>query len=349
MSAEASALSAPLDLRGQRIFITGATGFVGRFLLDYVRESETRYAGGPELWLLSRNPQDFQIRYPEYAGQPNWHWIKGELLSGDWQEVLGSKEQPLDEHNLPDWDSVLHAAAETHDRQDAVRWLDEIVDGTRRTLDLAVRSGARRFLLTSSGAVYGPQPADIPSLTETYQGAPSPQDVRSVYGEGKRMAELLCHLYANQTALETVVARCFAFVGEHMPLDGPYAMGNFLRDALYGEGIRILGDGTAERSYLHGRDMAHWLFTLLLKGQSGEAYNVGSDEGLSLRELAQLIVNLVAPEKRVELLGQPQPGAPRSRYLPSIQKAASLGLKVEISLDDAILRTVSALRERYTG
>ena len=83
-------------------------------------------------------------------------------------------------------------------RRDRQAMFDTIVDGTRRTLDFARRTGARRFLLTSSGAVYGRQPAELTHVPEEYAGAPDPTDAGHVYGEGKRAAEMLCALHADR-------------------------------------------------------------------------------------------------------------------------------------------------------
>jgi nucleoside-diphosphate-sugar epimerase len=90
---------------------------------------------------------------------------------------------------------------------------ETIVEGTRRTLEFARTHEVCKFLITSSGAVYGKQPPEMTHIPEDYPGAPDPMDPNSAYGEGKRAAEMLCRLYARQFGLETKVARCFAFVG----------------------------------------------------------------------------------------------------------------------------------------
>ena len=147
-----------------------------------------------------------------------------------------------------------------------------------------------------------------------------------------------------QHGLETVVASCFAFVGPDLPLNVHFAIGNFVRDALHSEAITVAGDGTPLRTYLDQRDLAHWLWTLLLEGRDGETYNVGSDEVVSIAELAHLVRDLLAPEKPVRILCSPQPAAARNRYVPDITKIQTQhGLRVSVPLAEAI---VTAARSR---
>jgi dTDP-glucose 4,6-dehydratase len=214
-------------------------------------------------------------------------------------------------------------------------------------LDLATATGASRFLLTSSGAIYGPQPSDLPAFTEDWQGSPDLCNPASAYGLGKRAAEHLCAIYQDAHGLETVVARCFAFVGQDLPLDVHFAIGNFIRDALFASAITVAGDGTPLRTYLDQRDMAHWLLTMLVGGRPGQAYNVGSDQIISIADLAHLVRDVLAPDKPVRILGQPTAGAARNRYVPDIRKAQQeLGLDVTTPLADAIRYAGAAHQQR---
>ena len=141
------------------------------------------------------------------------------------------------------------------------------------------------------------------------------------------------------------MARCFAFVGPDLPLNVHFAIGNSIRDALTAESITVAGDGTPLRTYLHQSDLAHWLFTLLERGRPGEAYNVGSDEVISIADLAHLVRDALAPGKPVHILGKPDRGASRNRYAPNIRKAQQeLGLSVTVPLAEAIRHTGAALQ-----
>jgi len=315
----------------RKIFLTGGTGFFGKALLRNHLSSESPVAC--EIAVLSRNPEQFLAANLELSGHPLISFVKGDIQQRD---------------SLP-WNHtfthVLHAATDSTigPRLTPLQRYDQIVDGTRNILDLAVATGARRFLLTSSGAIYGPQPADLAAIPEDWPGSPPLAEPSTAYGQAKRAAEHFCALVGEQHGLEIVVARCFAFVGADLPLNVHFAIGNFIRDALTADAITVSGDGTPLRTYLHQSDLAHWLFTLLERGCSGEAYNVGSDEVISIAALAYLVRDILAPEKPVHILGQPDPGAARNRYVPNIQKARQeLSLSVSTLLAEAIRRTGAA-------
>lgn len=242
---------------------------------------------------------------------------------------------------------IIHAAADSTlgPQLTPLERYDQIVCGTRNLLDLAVECGAERFLYTSSGAIYGPQPGHLERIPEDWSGAPDPLNPATAYGTAKRTAEHLCALYRDRYGLETVIARCFAFVGPDLPLDVHFAIGNFIRDALQEDAITVAGDGTPLRTYLDQDDLAEWLWVLLERGRSGEAYNVGSDEVVSIAQLAYLVRDILAPEKHVRIFAATCEAGHRNRYLPDISKAfEELGLSVRIPLEQAIQRVGEHLR-----
>jgi UDP-glucuronate decarboxylase len=308
---------------------TGATGFFGRSLLRYLK---AHGCGNTQWHFLSRDPAAFAARWPELAQLPQTTWHQGDLAS-------------LTADQLPSLTHVVHAAADSTDAShlSALQRFDQIEAGTRRLLDLAIHSGARRFLLTSSGAAYGRLPASLTSVPEDFHGCPDPLLPVHAYGMGKRTAEHLCALYADSFGLEVTIARCFAFVGPDLPLNVHFAIGNFIRDALWHDEITVNGDGTPIRSYLDQHDLVHWLLTILFHGAPGEAYNVGSDQAISIADLARLVRDLVAPGKPVRILRAVSDQSERNCYLPDIGKARQqLGLDVEVGLRDAILSTAAA-------
>jgi dTDP-glucose 4,6-dehydratase len=182
-------------------------------------------------------------------------------------------------------------------------------------------------------------------LAEDWPGSPDVLAPDNAYALAKRAAEHLCMLYQQSYGIEVVIARCFAFVGRDLPLDVHFAIGNFIRDALGGESIRVSGDGTPIRTFLDQEDLAHWLLTMLERGKNGEAYNVGSDEIITIGALAHLVRDLLAPGKRVHVLGESGGSRGRNRYVPDVTKAREgLGLTVRIPLAEAIRRAAAPRR-----
>ena len=219
---------------------------------------------------------------------------------------------------------------------------------TRNALKVSAACGARRVLFTSSGAVYGPQPLHVDRATEdAFAPGAGEAPPTSAYGEAKRVSEDLLQEFATRTGAAGLIARCFAFVGPGLPLASGYAAGDFLGDALRGQAIRVAGDGTPLRSYLHAADLAAWLLTILVRGRSCVPYNVGSDAAVSVGSLATRVAALVDPPLPVLIGDTPVPGAAPARYVPSIERAQKeLGLTVRIGLDDALRRTWEWLRMR---
>ena len=312
------------------VLITGGTGFFGRSLLRYFLNLPE---GGFSATVLSRNPSLFLSKYPGFASSEQISFLTADIQNRS---------------TLP-WDNkfthILHAATDSTlgPRLSPLQRFQQIVEGTTNILDLALATGAKRFLLTSSGGIYGQQPPDLLAIPEDWAGSPTLADPATAYSQAKRAAEHLCALYRDSYGLQTVIARCFAFIGPDLPLDVHFAIGNFIYDALHSKTITVAGDGTPLRTYLDQSDLAHWLWTLLQEGTPGETFNVGSDEVISIADLAHLVRDLAAPDKPVRILGHPTASFSRNRYVPDITKARDMhSLKVNTPLSTAILQTVRA-------
>jgi dTDP-glucose 4,6-dehydratase len=238
---------------------------------------------------------------------------------------------------------VIHAATETWPRPESggpVDLLGVILGGTERILRFAATHGTEKFLFTSSGAVYGPQPQGLPQVSEEYLGAPDPLDPDGAYGEGKRAAEALCAASSQLRGMDCKIARCFAFAGPLLALDQHFAFGNFIGNVLRGEPIHILGDGTPRRSYMYAADLARWLWTILLRAPAAEAFNVGSPQSVSIKELAIAVQTALHSTAGIKIDRQAIEGAPVQQYVPCVQKAERrLGLRCEVSLEEAIRKT----------
>lgn len=316
------------DLRGARVFLSGGTGFFGVWLVSALAHARKRLGIDVALTILTRDPEAARKKY-------------GDILAGA-TELIRGDTRSFDFPSGP-FTHIIHGATSSSVPIADREMFDVIVDGTRRTLELATASQCTRFLLVSSGAVYGRQPTSITHVREDYRGGPSPLDPRSAYAEGKRAAELLSTMWRAELAgRATMSARAFAFVAPYLPLDVHFAIGNFIRDALGVGPIRILGDGTPYRSYMYGTDLAVWLWTILVRGQGGAAYNVGSEDGRPLREVAERVALATGREVHVATTPTAERLASPERYVPDTALARQeLGLTLRVNLDDAIQRTVA--------
>ncbi len=323
------------ELRGQRIFLTGGTGFFGCWLVESFCFMNRQLCLGAEVTILTRSPEVFAQKCPQLALDPAVTLHCGDVRSFVFPEG--------------EFQYVIHAATEARARQAAEAPLDmlsTIIGGTERTLQFASTHGARKFLLTSSGAVYGRQPAGMTHVPESYIGAPDPLDPASVYSEGKRVSELLCSIYGRMSGLECKIARCWAFCGPYLPLDQHFAIGNFIGDVLAGRTIQILGDGTQRRSYLYAADLAIWLWTVLFQAPALMPINIGSAHDVSILELANTVAAVLNPEAEIRIMQLAVEGVEPSRYVPSVDRAREmLGLREVTTLEEGIRRTAASYRE----
>ena len=325
------------EMRDEQIFITGGTGFFGCWLVEsfaYINRLEGLNARAS---VLTRNPEAFRRNCPHLAADPAITLLAGDVRSFSYPDQ--------------EFKYVIHAATESSAKdvpESPLETLATILQGTERTLKFAASHGTEKFLFVSSGAVYGRQRGG--PVAEDERSGPDPLDPSSAYAEGKRAAELMCSLYAEHSEMECKIARCFAFVGPHLPLDAHFAIGNFIRDAMRGGPIEIHGDGSPRRSYLYAADLAIWLWTLLFQGPSMQAFNVGSEEAISIRELAQAVVAELSPRVQVKIARDPAEGQEIQQYVPSTQRARlQLGLAQNVALSEAIRRTAAWYSQRPKG
>ena len=313
-------------LRGQRILISGGTGFFGQWLTGLLLEADRTHDLGLSLRLLTRSPERVRSAMPFAASHPAVSLEHCDLAA------FAPVDAPAD--------LVIHAATEasatlnTHDPEAMLR---TVVDGTRHLLSWAVRHRPRRFLMVSSGAVYGRQPPGVLRLSEDWMGGPDPLHPDAAYAEGKRLAEQWCAAVARTHGLDgMVIARPFACMGPWLPLDRHFAIGNLMKDVVAGRPLTLQGDGTDIRSYLDGADLAVWLIVLLLEGTPLRAYNVGSPEAITLAELQAKMAGLV-PGRATRILQRADPALPPHRYVPDVRRAVEeLGLQPWTSIEDSL-------------
>jgi len=317
------------DVRGRNVFITGGTGFFGMWLVESFCYINQRLDLRAKATLLSREPSRFEAKAPHVMRNAAITLHKGDVRTFQF---------PTEK-----FDFLIHAGTTASWNVSPKEMLSTIVIGTERVIEFAAFSGVGKLLFVSSGAVYGVQPSHMTHLEEDFKGCPDLTMPSSAYGEGKRAGELLCGIANAETNLECKIARCFAFVGPHLPLNEHFAMGNFIRDALSNRPIRVNGDGTALRSYMYAADLSVWLWRILLSGVRGRPYNVGSDRQNTIADTAKLVAEASDGESTIAIAALPQgPGVPPSRYVPSINRAVvELGLSPSIEVREGIRRTIA--------
>ena len=315
-------------LAGARILLTGGTGFVGKWLVAAFVAAEREYCLRAQLFILSREPQVFATSFPDLAGADCVQLVRGDVRSG---------------FECAACTHIVHGATPSDQRINAehpLEMISVIEDGTRALLARARRDAVERFLLVSSGAVYRP-PAPAGGYPEGHEfGADWPIE-SSPYHGGKRRAEQLTWAAAGD-GLPVTVARLFSFVGPYLPLDRHFAIGNFIGDALQGRPVLVRSDGSPVRSYLYAADMAAWMWKILVHPRAtGRAFNVGSEQPVSIAEVAAMVGSTVEPPVPVSFaVGAPATGA--DVYLPDMRRTyGELGLRRRIGLREAIRRTVA--------
>lgn len=318
-------------LKGSNIFITGATGFFGKWLLESFLFLNRELNLKISICALSRNPEKFLDQFPLFKNENCLIWIKGDVKTFKF---------PLEQYQY-----IIHAATDS----DAILYeeypllmIDTITGGTRRVLDFATKqSNLKAFLFTSSGAIYGKQPENITKIKETDSYFIDINSPSSAYAEGKRMSELYCTIYAKQYNIPVKIARCFAFCGPYLPIDKHFAIGNFINDSLKGGPILVNSDGTSHRSYLYAADLVVWLLTILLKGEKCRPYNVGSENEISIEQLALMVRDCFTSKIELKIQQRIAEGKISEKYIPSTERARNeLNLSQTYDLKESIIRTI---------
>ena len=318
-----------------RLLILGSTGFVGKALVQNLSEQVVSDRSFSHVILTFRSSVTV-----DYSWMTNLHFDFG-----------------ITTDTLPETEIIIHAAtpasAEINTSNPEIMY-DLNVSAMRKILE-TVRSWRipPRILFTSSGAVYGEMPIEIQSFTDERQLTIDSQLSLSAYAEGKRAAEVMLRVASDEGICVGIIARMFAFSGEHLPRDRHFAIGNFVESAVTNQKIVVRSDGSSIRSYLDERDMAQWLLQIAQNGTPNRVYHVGSERAISIRELAFLVAEryriLTGDHIPVEILGQSSPLDGVSRYIPStVQTRAELGLSETISLERSIDDMLQAAITQYS-
>lgn len=310
--------------QNKTIFLSGATGFIGKCLVESLVWLNRSQKLNLSIHSISRDPEFFFNQYPHFRNYSEFKLYFGNVCD---------KEIPFFGAQI---DFLIHAATDVANESASRDIFNNCIKGTNNILNLAANFNCKHFLLLSSGAVYGTQPEELSDLSEVFQGSVSLSSSGSSYALGKQCSEWLVQQASHE--MEVKIARCFAFVGPYLPLDKHFAIGNFLYDAISGRDIKILGDGSALRTYLYTSDLVIWLIKILLVGRNSGVWNVGGSKVISILDLALLTSKLIDPNLDVKVYKSLSGN--RQRYIPNIRKVEiEMGLIPKVSLNQAIQKT----------
>lgn len=321
------------DCGEKTYFLTGATGLFGSWLLQFFDWCHDRKLAEPKIVALVRRDILYKTSYISI--------IRG---------TVENFENP----NVS-FDRLIHLAApsarDTFKGMADTEKFWQMARGTQNLIDFATKNVSGRSLFLSSGAVYGGMPSTtLTPVDELNRFAPLSLTPGIGLGLGKRVAEFLISDAVRSGLIDASIARCFSFIGPGLPTDLHYAIGNFVSSAVRGRNIVINGDGAPIRSFMDMGDAINWMLVILEQGQSGEDYNVGSKEALSIRELAELVKAVVNPSIDIEIKGVSNlsPGNPVNFcYVPDTTKCENtLSLKSFSNLQKSIETYSAFLRTR---
>jgi len=314
-----------------RILVTGAAGFLGSHLSDYLIRKGHQVVGMDNF--ITGDPSNMA----HLAGNPDFLFIRHDV--SNFIFVPG------------ELDAVMHLASPASPNPNSpygyvnlpIQTMKAGALGTHNTLGVA-RAHDARFLLASTSEIYG-DPLEHPQ-SEDYWGHVNPIGARSVYDEAKRFAEALTMAYHRFHGIDTSIVRIFNTYGPRMHVDDGRVVPNFISQALKGDPLTVYGDGSQTRSFCYVDDLIKGIYQLLISTEH-EPVNIGNPDETTILEFASLINKLVGNESGVVYKpDQRGEGDPQQRR-PDISRAYRvLGWQPEVDLADGIKRTIPYFREK---
>ncbi len=331
-----------LDLPWEKIenktfLISGASGMIGSFLIH------TLFRKSPNIRViaLGRDCERARERFGAY-----WDGGRFSFYAQDINERLCMNEKA---------DYVIHAASNTHPAAyagDPIGTILTSITGTKNMLDIAAKVKAERFLFMSSVEIYGENRGDTEYFSEDYCGYIDCNTLRAGYPEGKRAGEALCQAFRRQRNVDVVIGRLPRIYGPSMLWSDTKAISQFIKRGAQREDIVLKSRGDQLYSYCYAADAAAALFTILLKGKDGEAYNI-SDRGsdITLRDLAQLIAGYVGVTVRFEVPDEAEQAgySKATKALLRSDKIRALGWSAHWDMRRGVAETIDYLTRALEG
>ncbi len=306
-----------------RIVITGGAGFLGSHL------SETLVARGHEVVAVDNLVTGRRANVTQLEASGRFELIEHDVtepfdVDGDVDGILhfASAASPVDYLKLP------------------IETLRVGSQGTQNALELAARKGAR-LVFASTSEVYGdPQVHPQP---ETYWGHVNPVGPRGVYDEAKRYAEALVLAYREARGVDAGIVRIFNTFGPRMRPNDGRAIPNFVRQALAGEPVTVSGDGDQTRSICYVDDLVAAILAMLLETHDPGPVNIGNPHEISMRDLAQWIIELAGSSSTLEFIERPTDD-PTVRRPDTTKAQRLLGWSPQVPVETGLQRTIEWFR-----
>ncbi len=332
-------LPLPWDkLKDKSILLSGATGLLGSFLIDVILEKNTVDALNCTVYALGRNEEKAKARFSKFTGDQHLVFIPYDV------------KQPFARDDIGTVDYVLHLASNTHPVQyatDPIGTITTNIIGLQNMLDFAVAHNAERFAFASSNEIYGENRGDVEFFDEGYCGYIDSNTLRAGYPESKRCGEALCQAYMVQKGLNVVIPRFTRSYGPTMQMSDTKAISQFIKKSIAGEDIVLKSAGTQYYSYQYVADSISGLLTIMLCGESGEAYNIAEEHSdIMLKDLAAIIAEISGKSVMFEI-----PDAVEAAGYSKATKARldghklqTLGWKPRYEIKTGIERTIRILQ-----
>ena len=324
-------------LQNKSVLLSGATGLLGSFLVDVLMQ-KNMVGLNCTVYALGRTQKKAENRFSKWWGDEHLIFMPYDVNKSFVREDVGTV------------DYVLHLASNTHPMQyatDPIGTITTNIIGLQNMLDFAVEHKASRFAFTSSNEIYGENRGDVELFDESYCGYIDSNTLRAGYPESKRCGEALCQAYKSQIGLDVVIPRFTRSYGPTMLLSDTKAISQFIRKGIAGEDIVLKSAGTQNYSYTYMADAIYGLLTVILCGESGEAYNIADEaSNITLKDLAKIIADHAGKQVVFEIPDAVEAAgySKATKALLDGSKLKKLGWKPFYTIQDGIPRTIDILK-----
>jgi len=326
------------ELMGKTVLISGAAGFLISYVVHLLLFLNENRNANIKIIGLVRNAERAYEKY---------NAVSSENLTFVAQDVC-------DEISVSEKiDYIIHAASYATPkvfRDNPVGTILPNVIGTKNLLELAVKNNVDGFLFFSTSGVYGHVADEDYPVQETCFGALDSMELSSCYLESKRMGENMCVAWMHQYGVPIKIVRPAITYGPGLDLDGGRSFEDFISCIVRKQDIKLFSDGRAIRNFCYIADATLGFFTVLLKGENGQAYNVATDHEISIKDLAQYLVDDVFPDLGLKVIHEYDASrdylrTQYSRTTVDINKAKALGWTLSFPITEGFKRVVQSFEE----